>query len=57
VSVSNTPTKLTIQKNEIDGVSMVYMNLYGLCYSLVFMDSVMWWIFSRDELGSYYSIS
>jgi hypothetical protein len=44
-------------QNEIDGVTKVFMNLYGLSYSLVFMDTLMWWVLQRDDFRSYYSIT
>jgi len=55
--VSDNPRKANIQKNEIDGMTRVLLNLFGLSYSLVFMNTVMWWAFVRDDFSSYFSIN
>ena len=54
---SGNPRKEASDKDEIDGVTTVLMHLYGLSYSLVFMNAVMWWSLLRDDFSSYYSIS
>ena len=44
------------KNQQTEAITKVYMHFFGLNYSLVFMNTIMWWIFERNDFQSYYSI-